>query len=116
MTKNFLVREFRCKDGSDTIFIADKLPMICQYIRMRVGKAITINSAYRTPEHNAKEGGEKFSMHLYGAAADLKCPAGMTPAKLAEIAREIMPDWGGVGIYSWGIHVDVSPTFRNWNG
>lgn len=116
LTKNFLVREFRCKDGSDTIFIADKLPMICQYIRMRCGKGLTINSAYRTQEHNAKEGGEEFSMHLYGAAADLRCPAGLTPKQMAGFAREIMPDWGGVGIYSWGIHVDVSPTFRNWNG
>lgn len=116
LTKNFQVREFRCKDGSDTIFVAVKLPMICQYIRMRCGKGLTINSAYRTPEHNAKEGGEEFSMHLYGAAADLKCPAGLTPKQMAGFAREIMPDWGGVGIYSWGIHVDVSPVFRNWNG
>jgi len=116
LAKNFKVKEFACKDGSDTIFIADKLPMVLQYIRMRIGKAITINSAYRTQEHNAKEGGEEFSMHLYGAAADLKKPSGWTPANMAAVAREIMPDWGGVGIYSWGIHVDVSPTFRNWNG
>ena len=110
------MKEFACKDGSDTIFIADKLPMVCQYIRMRAGKGITPSNGYRTPEHNAKVGGEEFSMHLYGAAADLLCPAGLTPKQLAGFAREIMPDWGGVGIYSWGIHVDVSPTFRNWNG
>lgn len=116
LADKFLVKEFACKDGSDTIFVAEKLPMVCQYIRMRVNKPIKINSAYRTTEHNEREGGEEFSMHLYGAAADLKCPAGTTPKQMASIAREIMPNFGGVGIYSWGIHVDVSPTFRNWNG
>lgn len=116
LTKNFQVKEFACKDGSDTVFIADKLPMVCQYVRTRCGRSTTVNSGYRTPEHNAKEGGEEFSMHLYGAAADLRCPAGLTPKRMAEYAREIMPDWGGVGIYDWGVHVDVSPTKRDWNG
>lgn len=116
LTKNFKVKEFACKDGSDTVFIADKLPMVCQYIRAREGKSITPSNGYRTPGHNADVGGEEFSMHLYGAAADLLTPKGSTPQKMAGYAREIMPDWGGVGIYSWGIHVDVSPTFRNWNG
>lgn len=116
LTKNFQVKEFACQDGSDTIFIAEKLPMVCQYIRMRAGKALKNNSSYRTPAHNRAVAGEEYSMHLYGAAADLKCPAGLTPKQMAGFAREIMPDWGGVGIYSWGIHVDVSPTKRDWNG
>ena len=28
--------------------------------------------AYRTPAHNAKAGGAKFSQHLYGRAADIR--------------------------------------------
>ena len=81
---------------------------------MRVGKAVVINSAYRTPEHNAREGGAAYSQHLYGTAADLATVAGYTPARMAEIAREVMPDWGGVGVYSWGIHVDVRDTKADW--
>ena len=118
LTKNFKVKEFRCRDGSDPVFIAQTLPMVCQYIRTRVGKSIEISSAYRTPEYNAlpKVGGKEYSQHLYGCAADLQAPAGWTPAKLAEIAREIMVDWGGVGIYEWGIHVDVRDTKADWKG
>ena len=118
LTKNFQVREFACKDGSDPIFIARELPMVLQYIRTRIGKGITINSAYRTPEYNAlpKTGGAQYSQHLYGTAADLATPKGWTPQQLANIAREIMPNWGGVGIYSWGIHVDVRETKADWNG
>ena len=33
---------------------------------------VTITSAYRTPAHNAKAGGAKFSQHLYGRAADIR--------------------------------------------
>lgn len=116
LTKNFHVKEFACKDGSDPIFIAKMLPMICQYVRMRIGKSIIINSAYRTPRHNEAEGGVADSQHLYGTAADLKTPSGWTPAKMAAIAREIMPDWGGVGIYDWGIHIDVREEKADWNG
>jgi hypothetical protein len=118
LTKNFQVREFACKDGSDPIFIARALPMVCQYIRTRVGKGITVNSAYRTPEYNAlpKVGGAEYSQHLYGTAADLLTPSGWTPTPLALIAREIMPNWGGVGIYEWGIHVDVREKRADWNG
>jgi hypothetical protein len=116
VAKNFQVKEFACSDGSDPVFIAQTLPMVCQYIRVRVGKSIKINSAYRTTEKNKAVGGAEYSQHLYGTAADLQTPAGWTPAQLALIAREIMPDWGGVGIYPWGIHVDVRDTKADWNG
>ena len=116
LTKQFRVREFACSDGSDPIFIARTLPMVCQYIRARVGKSITIGSGYRTPGKNKAVGGATYSQHLYGTAADLLTPAGWTPAQLAVVAREIMPDWGGVGIYSWGIHVDVRDSKSDWNG
>ena len=115
LSENFKVREFACKDGSDTIFIADKLPMVCQYIRMRVGKAITINSAYRTPEHNEKEGGEEFSMHLYGAAADIQVK-GVAPSEVAAFAETLLPDSGGIGIYPTFTHVDVREVRSRWKG
>ena len=115
LSKNFKVKEFACQDGTDTIFIARELPMVLQYIRMRTGKAVTINSAYRTDKHNKSVGGVEGSQHLYGTAADIKV-SGYTPNTLATIAREIMPDWGGVGIYDWGIHVDMREAKADWNG
>lgn len=116
LTKHFRVKEFACKDGTDVVFIARELPMVCEYIRMRCNKGITINSAYRTPAHNKKVGGVDDSQHVHGCAADLKTASGFTPDKMASIAREIMPDWGGVGIYDWGIHVDVRESKSDWRG
>ena len=116
VSRNFQVKEFACSDGSDAVFIAQTLPMVCQYIRARVGKKLAVTSAYRTAAKNKAVGGATYSQHLYGTAADLLTPAGWTPAQLAVVAREIMPDWGGVGIYSWGIHVDVRDSKSDWKG
>lgn len=114
LTRHFQVKEFACKDGTDTVLVARALPLVCEYIRMRCGRAITVSSGYRTAEHNRNVGGAEYSQHLYGTAADLKTPAGFTPKQMAAIAREIMPDWGGVGVYDWGIHVDVRVEKADW--
>lgn len=113
LTKNFKVKEFRCNDGTDPVFIAKELPMVLQYIRMRTGKAVTINSGYRTAKYNEQVGGVEASQHCYGTAADIAVK-GYTPKQIASIAREIMPDWGGVGIYDTFTHVDVRAKKADW--
>ena len=115
LAKNFQVHEFRCTDGTDPVFVAELLPVVLQAIRGIVGKAVGISSAYRTPGHNEKVEGEEYSQHLYGLAADIYVE-GMAPKELAKVARKVMPDWGGVGIYtSQGfVHVDVREKKADW--
>ena len=71
LTRNFKVREFACKDGSDTIFVSHDLVEILQKIRDHFGKAVTINSGYRTVTYNKKVGGAANSYHMRGMAADI---------------------------------------------
>jgi uncharacterized protein YcbK (DUF882 family) len=80
---------------------------------MRCGKAVTINSAYRTTAYNEQVDGVSGSQHCYGTAADIAVK-GYTPKQIADIAREIMPDWGGVGIYKNFTHVDVRAEKADW--
>ena len=116
----FKKSEFACKCGKycdgypaeidmDMVKIADK-------IRAKIGKPITVNSGLRCKTHNANVGGVSNSQHLLGNAADLGCPSGCTPAQMASIAEEIMGDTGGIGTYSWGIHIDTRATKSRWNG
>lgn len=117
LSTNFTVKEFACKNGEDTVLVAPRLVMVLQSIRSHFGKAVTINSAYRTPEYNRSKavGGVDGSQHCYGTAADIVVK-GVTPAKVAAYARSIMPDWGGVGTYGKFTHVDVRETKSDWKG
>ena len=54
LAPHFRVREFRCKDGSDPVFIDSALVELLERIREHFSKPVTITSAYRTPEHNAE--------------------------------------------------------------
>ena len=98
LSLHFCVREFRCKDGSDPVFIDTALAELLERIREHFGKPVTITSAYRTPAHNAKAGGAKFSQHLYGRAADIRVQ-GVSVEAVAAYAESLMPDRGGVGRY-----------------
>ena len=71
LSDNFRVREFACKDGSDTILIDDKLVKYLRRIRNWAGAPVEINSGYRTPSHNKKIGGSSTSKHCLGKAADI---------------------------------------------
>lgn len=115
LSTNFRVREFACKDGTDPIFVDTELVTVLQKIRDHFGKAITITSAYRTPPHNSKEGGETYSQHLYGKAADIKV-SGVSPKKVAQYAETLLKNYGGIGIYSTFTHIDVRANRSRWNG
>ena len=66
LSAHFRVEEFACRDGSDAILVAPRLVMVLESIRTHFGSAVVINSGYRTPQYNAKEGGAAHSQHCYG--------------------------------------------------
>lgn len=115
LSKNFTVKEFACSDGTDTIFISSLLVSILQNVRDHYGKAVHINSAYRTEAHNSKIGGATYSQHKYGIAADIHID-GVKPKDLAAYIETLLPSSGGIGIYSSFVHVDVRRTKSRWNG
>lgn len=115
LSSNFRVREFRCQDGTDPIFIDLDLVDILQKVRDHFGKAVTITSAFRTASHNKKVGGATYSQHLYGKAADIKV-SGVAASVVADFVETLMPSTGGVGRYSTFTHVDVRKVKSRWNG
>lgn len=120
LAPDFKVREFRCRDGTDTILVDEALTMVLQCIREHFGKAVTITSGYRTAAHNAAVGGAKSSQHLLGRAADIQV-AGTSVEDVAAYAESLMPDWGGVGRYpvkagraTGRVHVDTRQNKSRW--
>ena len=122
LAPDFKVREFRCKDGTDTVMVDEVLTVVLQCIREHFGKAVTITSGYRTPAHNAAVGGAKSSQHLLGRAADIRVQ-GVSVENVAAYAESLMPDWGGVGRYpvkagrttGW-VHLDTRAEKARWRG
>ena len=115
LSTNFKVKEFACSDGSDPIFIDSELVTSLQNIRTHFGKSVTITSAYRTPTKNKAVGGQTYSQHLYGRAADIKVK-GVTPKQVAAYAEKLLPGKGGIGIYSTFTHIDVRSAKSRWEG
>lgn len=122
LAPDFNAREFRCRDGTDTIMVDEALTVVLQCIREHFGKAVVITSGYRTPAHNAAVGGAKSSQHLLGRAADIRVQ-GVSVEDVAAYAESLMPDWGGVGRYpakagraaGW-VHVDTRADKARWRG
>ena len=117
--KYFSRKEFACKCGKCGGFPVEpdlKMVKVADAIRERLGVPVGVNSGVRCKNHNAAVGGVSNSQHVYGTAADLGKPSGVSVAKMAKIAEELMPNTGGIGIYSWGIHIDSRKTKSRWNG
>lgn len=118
LSKNFKVREFRCRDGSDPIFVDSDLVEVLQKIRTHFGKEVNINSAFRTASHNAKQKkASRYSQHLYGRAADIWI-AGVSVDTLAAYIETLLPNRGGIGRYynDKFVHVDVRTEKSRWKG
>lgn len=117
ISKNFKLKEFRCKDGTDTVLVDEKfVKERLQPIRDHFGVPVNINSAYRTPAYNAKVGGSKTSYHMKGQAFDIVVK-GKTPLEVAQYARSL--GINGIIQYNTFVHVDSRPAkywARNDNG
>lgn len=115
LSANFKVKEFKCQDGSDVVLIHPELVTVLQKVRTHFARPVTINSAYRTPSHNKKVGGETFSRHQYGTAADIVV-TGVAPKKVAAFVETLLPGKGGIGIYPTFTHVDTRQKKSRWDG
>jgi uncharacterized protein YcbK (DUF882 family) len=121
LTKNFSAREFKCKDSSEVPIELKanlmKLATNLQVLRDYLGKSITITSGYRSPSHNKKIKGAKFSQHMNATAADIKVD-GITPKQVAAAIEKLILEnrivQGGIGIYPSWVHYDVRGTKARW--
>lgn len=87
-------------------------------LREFFGAPIKVLSVYRSPAYNRAVGGEKKSFHMRFMAMDLAPLKGGDDEirrlkNCAEILIKKGKLTGGVGRYSWGVHIDCGPR-RDW--
>ena len=122
LTKNFKKSEFDSKDGAEMPKeVLENIKMLSKYvqlIRNEIGVPLVINSGYRSPKHNSKEGGVKNSYHVQGKAADLN-PKVITPKQLYDVIIKLIKGGviynGGVGLYDSFVHYDIGGKDRRWD-
>lgn len=114
VSPHFRVREFACNDGSDVVLIHPLLPVWAEALRA-INGGYSPNSSYRTVSYNAsiKDASPK-SKHCWGIAMDVPA-VNATPQELYDLGLNLVGDTGGLGIYSWGIHIDARPVKSRWD-
>lgn len=113
-TTHFNFSEFHSKDGSG--FSGGKVSATTvkenvrrqmyklEALRKKAGDApITINSGFRSINHNRNVGGSSNSQHLYGIASDIVV-RGKTPSQVQSLAKT--NGYSGIIRYSSFVHVD----------
>lgn len=123
LSKNFTLSEMDCKSGAETppevLENLKELAANLQVLRDHLGKPIRINSAYRSPAHNAKIGGAKKSQHLLGTAADIVV-VGQSPRETRKVIEILIKEGkmkqGGLGAYNSFTHYDIRGYKARWNG
>jgi uncharacterized protein YcbK (DUF882 family) len=122
LTNNFSKKEFDSKDGAempnDVLMNLQKLAGQLQILRNNINKPITINSGYRSPEHNKAIGGVENSQHVLGKAADIQVK-GISTRILAALIEDLINDGdmlqGGLGIYNSFVHYDIRKNKARWD-
>lgn len=107
---NFTPEEMECRGTGKLRVRKDALDAL-QALRTCIGKPFYINSAYRSPEHNAAVGGAKNSQHLHGRAFDIAL-RGFTGPTIERMARE--HGFRGIGRYNTFIHIDTRERGATW--
>ncbi len=101
--KYFKTEELACKCcGVDET--TDEFKQRLNELRSKFGFPMKVNCAYRCEKHNKEVGGEDNSYHVKGMAVDIHCPNGAFKGNLAKTALNY--GWT-VGVYSWGLHLDI---------
>lgn len=110
---SFTPHELRSKGDGKLAIDEDAMDKL-QALRVKLGRPLYVRSAYRSPYHNKKVGGAKFSMHLKAKAFDINMVNHSTDEFLAA-AKSV--GFTGFGFYpkstSPFIHVDTGRP-RQW--
>ena len=102
LSKNFKLREFRCKCGCGKALVDERLVEILQQIRDHFGASVNVNSGCRCATLNKAVGGDPNSSHMQGMAADITV-TGVKPKEVAKYAESIGVK--RIGLYDGFVHI-----------
>ena len=93
----------------------DKLLQALDYVRQQLERPLSVNSGYRTEEHNKHVGGVPDSQHLLGNAADISIDSQEMGDAIEYWFLDYCGPKVGIGRYNTFIHLDVRNTKARWD-
>jgi len=117
--KNYTKKEFACHGANcccHSYPVDQRLVESVNWLQEQFSHSLILTSGFRCRKHNKKVEGAENSFHTLGVAADLACPEGITPQSVADFAESIpFLKYGGLGIYDWGVHIDIRDNIARWD-
>lgn len=101
--QNFTPQEIACKGTGELLLVPYAMDCL-QRLREIIKKPLYINSAYRSPLHNARIGGAPRSRHKAGDAFDISL---RNHYKEDLHKAALQAGFQGIGIYNSFIHIDT---------
>ncbi len=98
-------KDLRCNCGCNQAAVSNYLYNKMVQARTSAGIPFNISSWNRCTDYNAIVGGSFDSSHIKGLAVDIYC--GTSTERFTILQALILAGFDRIGIYSWGIHVDV---------
>ena len=95
LAPHFQVREFACKDGTDTVIISGELVPVLEKIRTAFDRSVIVLHGYHSVEYDKQIGGNGKSYYTKGMAADIAV-SGVNPATVAYYAQSLLGRNGGI--------------------
>lgn len=117
---HFERHEFKCKCNGRycngfTHEPNHQLVQLLENVRQHFGRPVIVTSGLRCPNYNDElDGSSPNSKHMDGIAADIVVD-GVSPEKVYGYIESLMPNCGGLGIYSGHVHVDVRSNKGRWD-
>lgn len=123
LSPHFSRGECACRCGCGLCSVTPQLLDLAEKVRSILQTPMIVTSGTRCVSHNARVGGSPTSKHLQGLAMDFYCrtlsPTAIYNAIIKAWHDGRLPELGGVGLYDWGVHIDIAKApdghLRTWN-
>lgn len=110
LSPHFSLDECKCP-CCGLLNVSPRLLDLAEKVRSILQTPMIVTSGTRCVSHNARVGGSPTSKHLQGLAMDFYCrtlsPTAVYNAVVKAWHDGKLPELGGVGLYDWGVHIDV---------
>jgi hypothetical protein len=115
VSPHFSRKEFECSCGCGFDTVDDRLVDALEKVREHFGKPMVMHCICRCWKKNKDVGGAEKSQHLYAHAGDFHIDGVDNKEIYDFIDKEVLPNTGGIGLYEWGVHMDIRHAKARWS-